>query len=122
MKRPLTFDIVREMARELPGLEVGTTYGAPALKIRGKMFACVPSHRSAEPGSIVFRLDIPSRDAMILERPDVFYLTDHYVGYPCVLVRLSKANPDMLHDLVQAAYRFVLRTDRVTARRHRKRS
>jgi len=32
-------------------VEESTAYGSPALKVRGKLLACVPVHRSAEPGS-----------------------------------------------------------------------
>jgi hypothetical protein len=31
-------------------VEESTAYGSPALKVRGKLLACVPAHRSAEPG------------------------------------------------------------------------
>ena len=39
--------------------------------------------------------------------PDVYYLTDHYVNYPVVLVRLSRIHPDALRDLLGMAWRFV---------------
>ena len=113
----VTFDTLRQLARSLPDVEESTTYGAPALKVHGKMFACLPSHRSAEPDSVVFRLPFESRDGMIAENPDAFYLKDHYVGYPCVLARLSQLDTDALADLLAAARRFVLATDRVTPRR-----
>jgi hypothetical protein len=40
---------VRKIGLALPSVEEGTAYGAPALKVRGKLMACVPTHRSAEP-------------------------------------------------------------------------
>jgi hypothetical protein len=40
--------------------------------------------------------------------PDVYYVTDHYVG-DAVLVRLSRVNPDVLRDLLGMAYKFVTR-------------
>ena len=36
-------------------------------------------------------------------------MTDHYVGYSAVLVRLSRVNPDVLRDLLGMAYTFVTR-------------
>ena len=39
--------------------------------------------------------------------PAVYYLTDHYVGYSGVLVRLSRVNPDALPDLLGMAHKFV---------------
>jgi hypothetical protein len=46
--RPLTFDTVREIGRTLPGVEDGTAYGSPALKIDGQMLACmaVPTEKA----------------------------------------------------------------------------
>ena len=38
------------------------------------------------------------------------YLTDHYVNYPCVLVRLSRMNRDILRDLLHAAWKFMSAT------------
>jgi hypothetical protein len=45
----INFDSVRKIGLALPGVEESTAYGSPALKVRGKLLACVPSHRSAEP-------------------------------------------------------------------------
>ena len=39
--------------------------------------------------------------------PDIYYLTDHYVNYPVVLVRLSRIHPDALRDLLGIAWHFV---------------
>lgn len=106
MKRP-GFDAVRAAAATLPDVEVATTWGAPALKVGGKMFVCMATHKSAEPNTLVVRMDIAQRDALIEDDPATYYLKDHYVGYPCVLVRMSRVHPDALQDLVVTAYRFV---------------
>ena len=47
------------------------------------------------------------RDELIAAQPDVYYVTDHYVNYPCVLVRLSRVHRDSLRDLLGMAARFV---------------
>jgi hypothetical protein len=52
-------------------------------------------------------MDFADRDALIEDDPGTYYLKDHYVGYPCVLVRLSRVHADALRDLVKGAYRFV---------------
>jgi len=105
--KKITFDTVREIGMKFPGVEYGTAYGAPALKVRGKMFTCVPTHRSAEPGSLAIRLDFDHRDELIAADPATYYLKDHYVNYPCVLVRLSRIHEDALQDLLLMAVRFV---------------
>ena len=107
MKRAITFDTVRELATGLPDVEESTAWGVPALKLRGRFLACMASHKSAEPNTLVVRLGFDERDAMIADAPATYYLKPHYDGYPAVLVRLSKIDRDALKDLLRAAWRFV---------------
>ena len=65
------------------------------------------SHKSAEPNTLVVRIGIDQRDAMIADDPQTYYLKPHYVAYPCVLVRLSAISRDALTDLLQAGWRYV---------------
>jgi hypothetical protein len=116
MPRGSRFKAVEAIGRTLPGVEVTTTWAKPALKVGGRMFVCMASHKSAEPDSLVVMMDFPDRDALIEDDPDTYYLKEHYVGYPCVLVRLSKVPADALRDLVVGAHRYV------SARRKRKTS
>jgi hypothetical protein len=69
--------------------------------------ACVPAHRSAEPGSLVVRVDFDDRAELLAADPDVYYVTDHYLNYTSVLVRLSRVTPDVLRDLLGMAHKFV---------------
>jgi hypothetical protein len=103
----MTFRSVRAIGLKLPGAEEGTTYGTPALKVGGKMFACIASHRSAEPNTLAVRMDFAQRDALIAEDPDTYYLKEHYQNYPVVLVRLSRVTRDALEDLLRGAWRLV---------------
>ena len=103
----MTFRNVRAIGLELPGAEEGTSYGAPALKVGGKMFACMAAHKSAEPDTLIVHIDAAQRDALIAEDPDTYYVKEHYVNYPVVLVRLSRVNADALRDLLTGAYRIV---------------
>jgi hypothetical protein len=106
-KRTFDFDAVRKIGLALPGVEESTAYGAPALKVRGKLLACVPINRSAEPGSLLVRVGFEDRAELLAAAPDVYYVTDHYLGYSGVLVRLSSVTPDVLRDLLGMAHKFV---------------
>jgi len=106
-KSSIDFEPVRKIGLTLPGVEEGTAYGVPALKVHGKLLACEPSHRSAEPGSVVVRMGFEDRAQLLAEAPDVYYVTDHYVDYSAVLVRLSRVSPGILRDLLNMAYKFV---------------
>jgi hypothetical protein len=117
MAAKVSFETVRKLGLQLPDVEEDTGYGKPALKVRGKMFACLPSHKSAEPGSVVVRTDFEQRAELLAGDPDVYYITDHYKDYPAVLVRMSRITPDMLRDLLGMAYSFVLRESTRGAKR-----
>jgi len=103
------FELVRKLGLQLPQVEESTTFGKPSLKIYGKMFACMASHKSAEPDSLAVRTDFEQRAALLAEDPTIYYITDHYRDYPAVLVRLPQIRPDALRDLLGMAYRLVAR-------------
>jgi hypothetical protein len=117
MAGKVTFDTVRKLGLALPGVEESTIYGVTALKIGGKLLTCPAINKSAEPGSIAIRVDFAQRDALIAEAPHTYYVTDHYVGHPYVLVRLSRVNTAQLRDLLQMGWRYVNLTSRKNARR-----
>jgi hypothetical protein len=100
---------VRNIGLLLRGVEESTAYGVPALKVHGELLACLASNRSAEPGSLVVRMDFDDRAELLVADPDIYYVTDHYAGYDAVLVRLSRVNSDLLRDLLGMAYKFVTR-------------
>ena len=95
------------MGLALPGAEEGTTHGARSLKVGGRMFACKAIHRSAEPDTLAVRIDFAQRDELMAADPESYYLTEHYVNYPVVLVRLSRVHPDALRDLLTIGWRYV---------------
>jgi len=103
------FDAVRDIALTLPGVVESTAYGVPALKVHGKLLACLPASRSAEPASLVVRVDLDDRAELLDTDPAVYYVIDHYAGCSAVLVRLSRVHPDALRDLLGMAYKFVTR-------------
>jgi hypothetical protein len=109
-KGTINFDTVRKFGLALPGVEESTAYGMPALKINGKLLACLPANPSAEPGSLMVRVDFDDRAELLAGDPDVYYLTDHYAGYAAVLVRLSRVSADVLRDLLGMAHKFVSRS------------
>jgi hypothetical protein len=108
---------VRRLASRLPGVEETTAWGKPALKLHGRLVACMASHKSAEPGTLVAVVGFDQRDAMIADDPDTYYLQPHYAGHPSVLVRLARVNRGALGDLLQSACRYVEGTARKATRR-----
>jgi hypothetical protein len=86
---------------ELPEVERSTSYGTPALKVRGKLFA-----RLREDGeTLVLFVDFMEREALVQSSPGVFTVTPHYQDYPMVLVALARVAPDELRELVIESWR-----------------
>ena len=101
--RPLAFADVCALAAALPGVEVGTSYGTPALKVRDTAFA-----RLWEDGTtLVLKVPFAVRDHLLASAPATYFVTDHYRGYPAVLVRLTAADAAGLAPLLEEAWRQV---------------
>lgn len=102
----LNFGAVRDIALALPGVVESTLHGAPSLKLRGTLLACPALHESAEPDSLVVRIDSRQRAKLIATSPAVYYVTDHYLKHPMVLVRLPAITRKQLQLLLEEASRF----------------
>jgi hypothetical protein len=100
-QRPVDFETVRQLALALPGVEEGTSYGTPAFKVRGKLF--VRLHQDGV--SLVVGIDEDERAMRMRTDPETYYITDHYVGYPWMLVRLSSVTTEDLGELLEGAWR-----------------
>jgi hypothetical protein len=103
-KNKTDFDLVRKFTLALPGVEESTIHGAPSLKVRGKLLACPALHQSAEPNSLAVRIDVCEREELIAGEPSIYYVTDHYVKYSMVLVRLNAIEAEALRDLLERAW------------------
>ena len=99
---PATFETARRLAIHLPGVEEGTSYGTPALKVKGKLFARL--HDNGE--WLVVRIDLDERAMRLETEPDLFLITDHYLAYPWILVRLAVVQEDELRELLEDAWRL----------------
>lgn len=99
----VTFDAVRALALALPETEEAPSYGTPAFKVRGKLFA-----RLREEGDVlVVKAEIGHRDALIAACPAIYHVTPHYQDSRYVLVRLPAANEADLADLLLDAWHLV---------------
>ncbi len=102
MPPPMSFETVRRIALALPGVEEGTAYGTPAFRVRGKFLA-----RLWEDGEVlVVKVGHDAREVRLAANPGTFFITDHYRGYPAVLVRLAAVEPAALAELLEEAWRY----------------
>jgi hypothetical protein len=105
--KEIDFDVVREIARDPPDVKETSLHGAPSLKVSGRLLTCPALHNSAEPNSLVVRIGIDQRAKLLADKPEVYYLTNHYVNHPSALVRLAEIDRRSLTDLLCMAWRFV---------------
>jgi hypothetical protein len=97
-----TWEDVVEIGTRLPGVEVGTSFGTPALRVKGKGMCRLRTN----PDALVLRVtDLGEREALLQGQPSVFFSTPHYDGYPYVLVRLGEVDPVELGELLEDAWR-----------------
>lgn len=92
-----------KLARQFPGVELGTSYGTPAMKVKDKFMARL---RSEAEGWLAIRCDFLSREMLLQAAPDVFHLTEHYRDYPMILVDLAKIRKAALLDIIEQAWRM----------------
>jgi hypothetical protein len=96
----VSFAGVCALASALPDVEEAMSWGTPGLKLKGRFLA-----RLKEDGeSLVLRMGFQRRDQLMKASPSVFYITDHYVGYPAVLVRLPQVRTSVLKKLLKEAW------------------
>jgi hypothetical protein len=98
---PVTFQAIRKIALELDDVEEGTSYGTPAFKVRGELFARL----RYDIGALVVRMSIEDRQELMEADPETYFITDHYLNYPWILVRMSRVTPDAMRDLLRGAWR-----------------
>jgi hypothetical protein len=93
-----------KLALKLPGAEESTSYGTPSVKVHGKILSRL---RTEAEGALALRCDFIDREMLLQAAPEVFFLTDHYLNYPMILVRLERIAPEVLEDLVERAGRLI---------------
>jgi hypothetical protein len=108
------FEAVRKIALAIEGVEETTSYGTPAFKLNGQMVARLRD----DLGALVIHMNIEDREALIAEDPSTYFVTDHYLEYPYVLVKLARVDPDAMRDLLRGACKLAA-SSRGTRRRPR---
>lgn len=102
-KAGITYDALKRDALALPEVSESTSYGTAALKVRGKLMV-----RLKEDGeTVVLRIPWEERERLLTLHPEVFYLTDHYRPYDCVLLRLAKAPADLVPQWLELSWALV---------------
>jgi hypothetical protein len=82
----------------LPGIAEATSYGTPSLTVDGKLLA-----RVKDADTLVLRCTLEDKAMLMEAAPDIYFETDHYVGWPLVLARLPAiSDAELAHRLEKA--------------------
>ena len=83
---------------KLPGLAESVSYGTPSLKVAGKFLA-----RMKDADTLVLRCPLEEKELLMESAPGIYFETEHYKGWPAVLIRLGKIDAgELRHRLVRA--------------------
>jgi hypothetical protein len=103
---------VRRIAMSLPEAEDGSGSDSLHFSVRGKQFAWSYLERVEEKRPRIPRLDVlavrcaaADKEGLLASDPEKFFTTDHYRGFPAVLVRLAKVDATELRELLTDAWR-----------------
>jgi hypothetical protein len=102
MSEPIdSWDKAVAFALSLPGTELSTSYGKPAVKVNGRAFLYVG--REAE-SSFGVAIDLDTVELLKETDPDSFWQSPHYEGWPAVLVRFASRDRERVRDLVRRSH------------------
>ncbi|HMI40017.1 MAG TPA: MmcQ/YjbR family DNA-binding protein [Sphingomicrobium sp.] len=94
------WDDVKAFSLSLPETELSTSYGRPAIKLRGKAF--VYPGREADSFAVASPLD--EKEMLMLTDPETFWETPHYNGWPAVLVRYDRPDRERIETVITRAW------------------
>jgi hypothetical protein len=100
--RSVTYSVLKRKGLALPEVEESTSYGTPALKVRGKLMARLKE----DDETVVLRTTWEERERLMMLYPTVFFVTEHYRNHPWVLMRLSTVTSLLLGQVLESAWRF----------------
>lgn len=100
----MTWDDVVALTRALPEVEISTSYGTPALKVRGKLLTRL---RPEDDSLVLPDVPVEEREMLIEADPDTFHVTPHYDGYAMVLARLGSLDAARLRPFLERRWRAV---------------
>lgn len=95
----LDWDAVIAFGLALPGVELSTSYGKPALKANGRTFVSP----GREDGSFCLHIGKDEIEMLRQTDPETFWQTPHYEGWAAVLVRYDTHDPDRVLELIARA-------------------
>jgi hypothetical protein len=86
---------------DLPEVELSTSYGDPSLKLRGKAICTVKAD-----DLLYLPCPIEAKEMLMEAAPHIYFQTEHYQGWPGLLVRLDVIGDEELGIRLEDAWRY----------------
>jgi len=96
-----SWDEAVAFALSLPGTELSTSYGKPAVKVNGRAF--LYAGREAET-SFGVAIDLDTVEMLKETDPETFWQTAHYEGWPAVLVRYGSKDSERVRGVIERSH------------------
>lgn len=78
-----------------------TSYGTPSIKVKTRNFASVRG-----PDEMVLHCPLEQKELLMEMAPEIYWQTDHFKGWPGLLVRLRVIGDEELALRLEDAWRF----------------
>ncbi len=95
-----SWDEAVAFALSLPGTELSTSYGKPAVKVNGRAFL----YPGREEGSFGVAIDLDTVEMLKETDPGTFWQSPHYEGWPAVLVRYGSSDPERVRETIERSH------------------
>jgi hypothetical protein len=99
MAEPIrSWDEAVAFALSLPDTELSTSYGKPAVKVKGRAFLYTGHEQKTSFGVAI---DLDTVEILKETDPETFWQSPHYEGWPAVLIRYDSADPERVRSVIE---------------------
>ena len=115
MAEPIrSWDEAVKFALTLPGTELSTSYGKPAVKVNGRAFLYT-GHEAKD--SFGIAIDMETVEMLKETDPATFWQSKHYEGWPAVLIRFDSPDPARVRSMIERSHAWTAAKRPVRARK-----
>jgi hypothetical protein len=108
-----SWDDAVAFALALPGSELSTSYGKPAVKVNGRAFLYLGGEADTSFG---LAIDLDTVQMLKETDPATFWQSPHYEGWPAILVRFDSSDPERVRATIERSHAWTAAKPRLRAR------
>lgn len=114
----MTFDEAVAYALTLPGTELGTRHGKPAIQLASNGRVFLFPGREAET-SFAVAMDLDTIEMLKETEPETYWQSPHYEGWEGVLVRYAARDEARVRDVIGRSHAFAAAKPRARPRKRK---